>query len=271
VKKWSLKDDERLKALYHTMPNKELEKIFERTHRAIRQHAFVLGITHQCNVNHEYFSSFNNKGMPWVLGMFATDGCACAQESRQSVLNFSQKQKFPLETIKLLLNSTHKISPHKRGYWQLSFASEQMYKDLCSIFGHDVQRKSNVLAYPQLSDKHQKDFIRGCIDGDGSLKFHYDVPVIEFGSASRIFAYGLWHTVEFYTGIVGNVHERIDKKFYQVCYVGIKAKCLARWLYDNAIYFVESKKQLANNFQDWHGAWIRKSSLTPKMCQLFQL
>lgn len=217
-------------------------------------------------INHDFFKVWSSD-MAWVLGFWATDGCAHLGKS-STYICFTQKEKSILQKIKSVLCSKHKISKHSHG-WQLSFASDEIYKDICLIFHVDnVSKKSNTIPFPYIEPLFIRDFIRGCIDGDGCLSWQGSVPSIQFYSGSENFVYGFIDSVFQETGIILNLFKH-KKKYFCAASKGIKAVAFARWLYFEQDITIDTKAEKAIDFLEWKPDRIITSSLTPKMCEMF--
>ena len=145
------------------------------------------------SVNHSFFRQWSPR-MAWVLGFWAADGHVSISKGHDPNVGFSQKDDRVLEKIKLFLGSMHSIVPRKNGVFSITYSSKRQYEDLCIIFNQDVQRKSKTLLFPSIPTGFEKAFIRGFIDGDGSLYWSshkYASPRMSALSASEAFIDGL--------------------------------------------------------------------------------
>jgi hypothetical protein len=109
--------------------------------------------------------------MAYVLGYWFADGCMTSKKSKNSYhVIFSSIDKELLEKIKVVLGSNYKLYSNKckSGVcWRLSMSSEKMYNDLSKLGG--TERKSLTAKFPNVPKEFLYDFVRGHLDGDGSI------------------------------------------------------------------------------------------------------
>ena len=221
-------------------------------------------------VNHAFFDGWSEE-MAWLLGFFAADGCV--KYSRETyVISFKQKERYIIKRIKAILGSAHSIVIQKDDHaprYELSYTSEHTYLRLCELFGCDVRAKSMTLLFPKnIPAEYGRHFIRGCIDGDGSLFWHSTGnPYVKFLSGSEHFAKGLRDYIQNATGIIGNL--RKEKVCWVVQCSGIRAKAFSSWLYNDAQISLDRKRRLANEFYEWIPQHYWKKSVTDKIREMF--
>jgi hypothetical protein len=117
-------------------------------------------------------------------------------------------------------------------------------------------------------DEYVRHFLRGAVDGDGSLFKRTDgLWGWSYTTSSKVFIDALLDTLERLTGIHMNP-EFTKLKVWQTRGSGIKATCLADWLYRDATIALERKAQLAAKMME-HTGICHASSLTPKMREMF--
>ena len=268
-RRWTKEEDAVMLRQYQTVGNSILVERLNRTRPAIHMRARMLGIKKPVlSVNHNFFDSWSEK-MAWLLGFFAADGCVkCNRKAH--VVSFKQKERYIIERIKSLLGSGHSVVEQHDDHdtrHELSYTSQHTYSRLCELFGCDVQAKSMTLLFPEVPTEYGRHFIRGCIDGDGSLFWHNTgVPYVKFVSGSEAFARGLWNCVQNSTGVVGNLRK---EKIWVVEYPGIKAKAFSSWLYNDAQISLDRKRRLAKEFYEWIPKHYWKKSVTDKMREMF--
>lgn len=114
--------------------------------------------------------NIKSKNLWYVIGYIATDG-HLSKDGRH--LNITSKDKDHLEKIKQVLGLNIKIGKKGRGgsknkiYSQLQFSDVKFYKFLLSI--GFVQQKSLNIGEINVDKNFFEDFLRGIIDGDGSI------------------------------------------------------------------------------------------------------
>lgn len=179
-KPWSSKESKLLKENYSQMSNGRLQEILsERTLSSIQAKAHCLGlhksnralklIKHTClrkySSKENYFSSINTTNSYWA-GFIAADGCIVGEYCLVITLN---KKDLPhLRKFKKQIGYSGPITfTHNEA--TLKISSLQIVQDLKKNF-NITSRKSKTLEPPPLSNpSFIKSFIKGYMDGDGSL------------------------------------------------------------------------------------------------------
>ena len=106
----------------------------------------------------------------YAIGLLATDG-NLSKDGRH--LNMTSKEKEMIITFKMCLGINNKIGRQTRGgstvkkYFQVQFGDKNFYSYLLSI--GLTPAKSKTIAQLDIPDNYFADFLRGCIDGDGSI------------------------------------------------------------------------------------------------------
>jgi hypothetical protein len=108
-----------------------------------------------------------------AVGVVATDGNLGRRKSR---LNVTSKDLDLLEAVRACLGARGSIVTSKSGsgrvYHRLQWADSALYDWLLSV--GLMPAKSLRLATLAVPDEWFRDFLRGCIDGDGSIKVYTD-------------------------------------------------------------------------------------------------
>lgn len=188
--------DEAIIKMYKSgMPFKEMAPIVGISDRAIRNVMYKHGITmnreqysgqpRKNNVNEDFFKTWTHE-MAWVLGLFVTDGHV---NKRIHSIYFSQKDERILRLIAKYMEADYVLAPNKDPDSTpiLIINSKVMKLDLETLGIH--ANKSLSVPFPNVPNAFLNSFVRGVIDGDGSVgKEGYDVHVT---TASFEFAEGL--------------------------------------------------------------------------------
>ena len=113
-------------------------------------------------------------------------------------------------------------------------------------------------------------FIRGVVDGDGTLAWNGDRPILQIYSGSPRFLNGLTAAVEQGTGIPAPLPQA-NRENWTVKWSTIRAKCLAAWLYaENPGLALERKAAIAAQFLQWQPKKKpEKGTITDEMCLNF--
>jgi hypothetical protein len=131
----------------------------------------------------------------------------------------------------------------------MTFCSKQMYQDLERLGG--TPRKSRTIGFPQVPDQFLPHFVRGVIDGDGTLAWNGDRPIVQIYSGSPDFLDALGYAVEAATGIPAP-QRQANRDNWVLKWSTTRAKCLVGWLYEmNAGLALPRKAAIAAQFLEW--------------------
>jgi len=127
-------------------------------------------------VNHNYFNKVDSSEKAYWLGFIYADGYVTSDHKVGIALGIKDREH--LEKFRSAVKSTHPIKVYTSShgyadntqYARILFSSEQMTSDLIKLgcFEH----KSLILTFPteeQVPTDFLRDFVRGYIDGDGSI------------------------------------------------------------------------------------------------------
>jgi len=148
-------------------------------------------------VDHKYFKNLNSANKCYLLGFFLADGCLSSQNKKgilscfqvsvkredENILNFFKEEISKELTLQHYENADgYKVS-------KIQWTSENMANDLLQYVS-SLKRKSfdgefdiNMESVP---DIYFGDFLRGLLDGDGTVKLGF--PKIEILFSSKVFA-----------------------------------------------------------------------------------
>ena len=124
----------------------------------------------------------------YLLGAFITDGCIY-QNNNTYACQLSSCDLDWLESIKNIIGTNLKIHKFTENYYGLRI----MRHEIASWFiNHGCYpRKTYSIVLPKIPDQYFKDFLRGCIDGDGSIGTYPNAKnikrVCQLISASKVF------------------------------------------------------------------------------------
>ena len=203
--------------------------------------------------------------LAWVVGLIATDG-NLARDGRHLTLVSADRDM--LVTVRDALSLTAAIIPHTgrddhRGL-RLQWVDRHFYQWLVGI--GLTPAKSLTLRPLAIPDAVFPDFLRGCIDGDGSItvyvdryntyeseRYVYERLYVRLFSASRDFLDWTRATVHRLHSIVGSVAEkRLEGKhpFWELRYAKQESIELLRWIYyySPAVPCLARKRAIAEPF-----------------------
>lgn len=194
--------------------------------------------------------------LAYVIGVIATGG-NLSSDGRH--LNITSKDKDMLVTLRKLMKLDNAIGRKARGgssekkYFVLQFGDIHFYEFLVSI--GLTPRKSRTLKSVSIPDVYFADFLRGCIDGDGSIgsfthpeSSHPQVRV-RLATASQAFAAWLLHTARRLYGISGGyICGLKGKSMYQLAFAKTDSiKILQLMYYDNSVPALQRKRVIAQD------------------------
>jgi LAGLIDADG-like domain len=137
----------------------------------------------------------------------------------------------------------------KSACYGVEFCSKEMYHDLLALGG--MPNKSNVIDFPSIPAEYLAHFVRGFIDGDGTLVWNGDRPVIQIYSGSKQLLEKMAAAIELQIRIPApNVVA--NRTLWYIKWSTIRAKCLAAWLYvENPGIALDRKAAIAADFLSW--------------------
>lgn len=113
---------------------------------------------------------FMNPEYWYFLGFWAADGNVHLTNSGSEIVQFTIKDKEPVEDIKSLLNYSGDIKLYKKtggNYYFLGMTNKKLISSLRELFG-DIYRKTSTLIFPKIPNEDCLGmFLRGYWDGDG--------------------------------------------------------------------------------------------------------
>jgi hypothetical protein len=184
----------------------------------------------------------------WIVGLIATDG----NLSRQHGLSITSKDRDLLETVQGCLGLGKGLGACRNGqgllYSKLQWHDRPFYAWLTEL--GLTPAKSLTLKPLAVPDEYFRDFLRGCIDGDGSIvvytdRYHteknaryvYERLYVSVVSASRPFADWLLLTARRLLGVRGSVRVSIKARpdrpnpVYAVRFAKRDSTRVLRWIY----------------------------------------
>jgi hypothetical protein len=182
--------------------------------------------------------------LAYVVGLIATDG-NLSSDGRH--LTMTSADVDLLETVRSCLGLTNNITPHKHSgfstqvYHRLQWSDHAFYAWLSTI--GLVPAKSLKLGPLAIPDAYFPDFMRGCIDGDGTIvtyidssnttknpNYRYKRLFVALVSASRPFLTWVHRTLIRLLGLKGGLYKS-KAKYWSLKYMKKDAIRLLRWMY----------------------------------------
>lgn len=207
--------------------------------------------------------------LAYVIGLLATDG-NLSKDGRHIIMRSCDIQL--LKTFKKCLNLSNRIEETfyngwgKRRAYRIQFGNVQLYRWLLKI--GLTPRKTYTIGKLEIPDKYFADFIRGHLDGDGSIwtykdywntfknpKYIYTRLWIRFISASRIHIEWIRENIYRLLSIKGHLGERKPWRndqttsLWEVKFAKQDSIKLLSWLYYNSdVPCLIRKRKIADKF-----------------------
>ena len=161
---------------------------------------------------------------------------------RENFNKHSQREDH-LEKIRNIISSSKPLlySPVTKSY-RLIANSKNLCRKLMNL--GVVPRKSLIVKFPSIPSNSLRHFLRGAIDGDGSVRYfkrkrspYFEISIC---SGSLDFCSGFVEAVKTNTGISANIRNT-NNNLYVARYACSRGKKLAEYIYSNSTIFLERK------------------------------
>ena len=257
AKLWQPEEKNTLRRYFAEAPIEKLMKLLpKRSKLAIWAQGERLTLKRKTNkprlkVNEDYFKKWSSN-MAYILGFILADGCIIegTYGGYSDALKFGVKTRDVdiLKKIKQELASEHAISLVKANdAAHFTITSQKIVDDL-KVLGISY-RKSLREKIPNVPHKYIRDFIRGVVDGDGSISLNkrgYATLSICGGEETLTFIRNHFLSKFDIYSKIGQRKRSKDKKSYlfSIAYRSNSAKTLLEYLYINANLYLERKFKL---------------------------
>lgn len=207
-------------------------------------------------LNEDYFENINTENKAYWLGFIAADGCVCKtrnkEESNVLAINLNIRDKKHLEKFAKEIGYSGEIKTIEgRGFGEntllarLELNSIKLCADLKKL--GIVPKKSLILRPPNIPEIFLKDWIRGYLDGDGSIVItKQDIVNIDFCGTIEVLDF-----IDNFLSLTkehkkNKRHPESDKNNWQFCIGGrMNAVKVLHKLYDNAEMYLDRKYEKA--------------------------
>lgn len=173
----------------------------------------------------------------YVLGLLFTDGNLYKKKTNSYMVQLQSTDEEICTTAERVVKSKNKIykrpSNHEKN-WKAAYSwycHDNRFTDILLNFGI-VERKSTVIQFPNIDNKILSHFVRGCIDGDGSIlkSGKYDQLTITLCSASKQFLIDLNNSIPYKSNHLG-----YSSQCWRLIWKSATARNLAQWLYKDSL------------------------------------
>lgn len=184
----------------------------------------------------------------YAVGIIATDGNLSRQPGRLTLVS---KDTDLLHTLRQCLDLMAPMRPHRSGYgggpcYHIAWSDRPFYDALLAL--GVTPAKSRTLSALLIPDDYFADFLRGCIDGDGSIitytdryntfkkpTYVYTRLYVSIVSASSRFLEWLRATIRKLTGMSGELavsgRGSTGNMVWRLRYAKRESLALLRWIY----------------------------------------
>ena len=124
-------------------------------------------------LDEHYFENIDNEEKAYFLGLIVSDGCIYSQNIRSSMVTITLQgcDKYILERFVKCIKSNKNITSDGRGCSEIQILSDIMVNDLRK-YGLFENKSLHTIFPKNLPKDLYCHFIRGLIDGDGSISFY---------------------------------------------------------------------------------------------------
>jgi hypothetical protein len=200
-----------------------------------------------CRVNHNFFSK-NSIDMFYILGLFFADGyISMNRKSKMIGLSLHKKDVKLVKKIRKILQLDKKLYIDRN---QIGFQifSEEMYNTLTK-WGC-IRNKSLTMLFPSIPSKYLFHFIRGYLDGDGSVFINNRNQLYSnFTSGSLIFLQKLNKIIKDNLNIEGKIYYKKGNCYFLV-FSTSKTKVLLKSIYKDKSLFMKRKYIIYKNYME---------------------
>jgi S-adenosylmethionine decarboxylase len=203
------------------------------------------------------FDDINSEQKAYVTGFIAADGNIdkCMNHIR---FNQNEQDYFHLARIRDIIDpnsNLHVEAPHKSTLmWDDVAKLEINRRQLCfNLYKHGiVPHKSRIVRPPvTLLPEYERHYIRGYLDGDGSVGLNKNYTTVsalsaEISSGSIFLLEFVRKSVKDHLDV--NVNITPNGPIHRVRFSSKKAQKFLRWLYKDATIFLERKYEIAKPF-----------------------
>lgn len=205
------------------------------------------------NVDESFFKSESAESM-WLVGLLAADGNIKKDRFISLGQSGDEGKGITLEVKRLLGydGPIYEIGTVGRDSHRISITSREMVKDL-SIY-NVIPKKSLIYELPPLAADSFRDYLRGYIDGDGS------VGVYDNGNGYEYLVISFVGTKKFINDVIKQIPSensgvrdlKRGENCWEVRWYGRQAIELGRWLYSNKDLYKSKKFLIFDEYMKNH-------------------
>lgn len=206
------------------------------------------------NLNEHYFQTIDTEKKAYFLGLILTDGCVYSAKGKSPIITIVLKQEdeYLLQEFLDDVKSNKKITHDGKGCSEVAIVSKTMAVDLAT-FGV-VPNKSLITFYPvNIPENMYCHFIRGVLDGDGSVSYYArrnrksHTKAIRFCQGSERFLQGMMSYLHEKIGIPPVSTYKEKEHLWSIAYrKNISMIKIIDYMYADAHIYMIRKKRLCD-------------------------
>lgn len=179
--------------------------------------------------NDDFFAKPNNVNSYWA-GFLAAD---CSITNNTISIDLAHKDEQQLSKLKRAIEYAGSVFKNKR-HVRLQFNSPKIAKDLKNNFGVTA-RKSLTLNAPGLrKEANVRAFIRGYMDGDGSIYTRCDgYHSVSFNGTKKLLTW-IKRELQQYVEYIGNPSVVRHSSIYKLTFTGKQTIDILEWIYEGS-------------------------------------
>jgi DNA-binding transcriptional regulator WhiA len=201
--------------------------------------------------NTQYFRNIDCEEKAYWLGFISADGSISSNKKygHRMSIELSVVDEHHLEKLSSHINFPGKIRRrHKTSFGKnkefccLNVSSKTMVLDLIGL--GVTPNKSLSLSMPNIPIDLYKHFIRGVVDGDGSIGFNNrNGAILSICSGSLQFLISIKHIFDTYSGFAGGgLYKSLNSNLNTLSYGGNNSAFkIIEWLYKDAVVYLDRK------------------------------
>jgi hypothetical protein len=253
VRRFDRPSKDELRSLTDVKTEQEIASIYGCSRAAVRKWREAYGLVKRTvvyrrrpwayDLDEDFFEKIDTQSKAYILGMLATDGCVADGKSHSNRV-FLSLQARDEHILHEILKEMHSDSPvHDRGKGSfpgsgpmkyIALTSRRLVADLAK-WGISP-RKTLVLRYTNVSPWLERHYLRGLLDGDGSVS-----PKSFYFLGTEALIDGVVDAVQRHTGI--HLNKRKAGRLHRASgYAG--SSLVLRWLYHGSTIFLRRKKAI---------------------------
>lgn len=199
----------------------------------------------------DYFEVVDTEDKAYWLGFIYADGYVAFPKvgSNKLGISISVKDEHHLAKFKKSIQATHKIRRYKantcynsQDYVRIELCGNKIVEDIGRL--GVVKSKTTLLNFPteqQVPISLLRHFIRGYLDGDGSVMINKKGYLVVSFVGTREFLEGLAEIFQVQHLKLSQRHKDRDVNNYELRITGRKAISICEWMYKDSTVFLERK------------------------------